>query len=685
MFKLRKRKRSLLSLKAKIILTVILFAVFIILVIYSFVSFSSKVEALRQASEYRSKVKTEEQNKKYYKIEDVYKQNDDKEENPSGGTSGLNLLLINDIKTEGFVKEYLEIAKQSEEGKLDDLAVHATVSHILGTQIAEGNTILNGTLPLTFLPVSGDQTPYWGKDNPYGVPADKFNLKNANMAFYTDGGGSVPTSDIPRQNSMGTFYGPFQQTPSYFGLQGGSKYQAAKINPSGTSDGRPSDAFYFPDQVVGLSTEMSAALSNYPTANFTSEQVSMLTSAWHNAGSGATAYQMAFGINAKNSSLIGNPYGDDGAKSLGLIFNDITNSYNKHKSALTRTVSDHLWKFIGFIALLEEGWTVDPGRNYDYVTTSNARNLRLACQILYPNKSDDEADIYVKDLIAKQTKSLDLSSSSAYGRSGGPAYFGGVSPVIHNVREETTREYVGSNGKEIPIVNEMPMETAGHLFASAYAGNYMYGTMLKYAGVGIDPTNPDDFLNNISDSEWKPGQGGIKDQVKQMGYELNGLTANREKLLDYALQFIGNPYCFGGDGRTMDNPVESKSYIQQLQSQYGNDSSNGYNVIDPFTKHKGMRLFDCSSFTASMYKEALGITLPRTSGAQINATNTSVINVANAKPGDLGGNNAHIVFFVANTPKGVLVLDQAMPGIDISLRIESNPNQYTWVTVNGVD
>ena len=89
-------------------------------------------------------------------------------DNPNGTKNGLNLLLINNIKTEGYVKEYLNIAKMSEEGQLDDLAMHASVSSILGTQIAEGNTTFDGILPLTFLPVDSSGIPYWGT-NPFGV------------------------------------------------------------------------------------------------------------------------------------------------------------------------------------------------------------------------------------------------------------------------------------------------------------------------------------------------------------------------------------------------------------------------------------------------------------------------------------------------------------------------------------
>ena len=683
MLKLKKKKKRL-STKTKTIFFIILTLILSIILLMLLVNFSAQISYLYEKQKVKANRREEASADKYYNIEEIYPEEpEDSASTGEGGVSGLNLLLINDIKTEGYVKEYLTIAKKSQEGELDDLPIHASVSAILGTQIAEGNTTAGGLLPLTFLPVDSSGVPYWGK-NPYGVDEKLFNLTNADYNFYTDGGGSVPTSNISRNNDTGTYYGPFQQTPSYFGMYGGN-YPTAKMNPESKTSSRKSDPFYFPDQVVGLSYELSSNYNKYNgVLNLTPEQAATMLSVRHNAGSGAMTYQILFGVHW-NSGAIKNDLNEE-ANSINLLFQDFDKAYNKNKAKLTRGISDHLWKFLALIMLLEEGdWYVDPSRQYDYITGSaNKNNITQAYKILHPELSDGEAYSKAQELIQSKSKTFTAPHPSAYGRSSGPAAKGGYTPILYKIRQETTTNYKGADN--IPIVHEIPMETAGHMFSTTYAGNYMYATMLKYAGVGIDPTNPDDYFNKIPEDEWKPGGSGqsIKKALETAGFptDIPNLTPNRSKLLDYASQYVGNIYCYGGDGRTLgEDPEGDVAYMQWLRNAYGSNYGH-YDHIDLNT-HKGHRLFDCSSFIQCLYKEVLNISLPRTSGAQVTAANTTNISTSQRKPGDIGGNSAHVVMYIMDVDGGYITIE-AM-GWQYGVVIRKRTTSYTWATVHGVD
>lgn len=88
----------------------------------------------------------------------------------------------------------------------------------------------------------------------------------------------------------------------------------------------------------------------------------------------------------------------------------------------------------------------------------------------------------------------------------------------------------------------------------------------------------------------------------------SGNVAFGRQIADFALQFVGNPYVYGGTSLT-----------------------NGA---------------DCSGFVQSVYKN-FGISLPRTSGEQ-GKSGTSVGSLANAQPGDLIWYSGHIGIYIGN-------------------------------------
>lgn len=88
----------------------------------------------------------------------------------------------------------------------------------------------------------------------------------------------------------------------------------------------------------------------------------------------------------------------------------------------------------------------------------------------------------------------------------------------------------------------------------------------------------------------------------------NSDAALGQQIAEYAVQFVGNPYVYGGTSLT-----------------------NGT---------------DCSGFVMSVYSH-FGISLPRTSGEQ-GASGSSVGSIDNAKPGDLVWYSGHIGIYIGN-------------------------------------
>lgn len=110
-----------------------------------------------------------------------------------------------------------------------------------------------------------------------------------------------------------------------------------------------------------------------------------------------------------------------------------------------------------------------------------------------------------------------------------------------------------------------------------------------------------------------------------------------QKIANYALQFVGNPYVYGGTSLT-----------------------NGA---------------DCSGFVMSVYKH-FGIHLPRTSGEQ-GKCGTNVGGIGNAKPGDLVSYSGHIGIYIGNGQ--IVHASSAKTGIKVS-----NANYRTILSVRRI-
>lgn len=118
----------------------------------------------------------------------------------------------------------------------------------------------------------------------------------------------------------------------------------------------------------------------------------------------------------------------------------------------------------------------------------------------------------------------------------------------------------------------------------------------SYSSSSSDETSYDEYGNVIDDSN----------TVSETTYSSSGSGAG-SSVANYALQFVGNPYVWGGTSLT-----------------------NGA---------------DCSGFVQSVYA-AFGISLPRTSYAQMSAGYE--VSYSNAQPGDLICYGSHVAIYIGN-------------------------------------
>ena len=128
-------------------------------------------------------------------------------------------------------------------------------------------------------------------------------------------------------------------------------------------------------------------------------------------------------------------------------------------------------------------------------------------------------------------------------------------------------------------------------------------------------------LGNVNTQNSAPTGGQFASSSAQATESNTGLG---QKIANYALQFVGNPYVYGGTSLT-----------------------NGA---------------DCSGFVMSVYRH-FGISLPRTSGEQ-GKCGTNIGGIGNARPGDLVHYSGHIGIYIGNGQ--IVHASSARTGIKVS-------------------
>ena len=146
--------------------------------------------------------------------------------------------------------------------------------------------------------------------------------------------------------------------------------------------------------------------------------------------------------------------------------------------------------------------------------------------------------------------------------------------------------------------------------AAASASNSNKQNSSTSSGGSSGNKNTGSSSNSAGNSNTNSGSSGSTNSSGSSSGQGTSNSADLgRQIADYALQFVGNPYVYGGTSLT-----------------------NGA---------------DCSGFVMSVYAN-FGISLPRTSGEQ-GASGSAVSGLSNAKPGDLIWYSGHIGIYIGDS------------------------------------
>lgn len=478
-----------------------------------------------------------------------------KPDNPNGTVNGLNFQLINNIKTEGYVKEYLTLALNLQEGSIGSLKVYPSVARTLGVAATEqgsyvGLPILGSVLPL------GSDGPRWDKS--IDLTLSKATSSVLSKYGYTESFGIV-------SNATGNYFGGWQVNISYM-----DSLAKSKLNVGSTLDG-----LFFPDQMYAYAqvrdNKYSVVDGYFGETKISDEARDLATSILY---SGSPIFKYIPGDNPSEQ-----------AKNLESIYK---------------------WTHSNFISPYMSLLNIDA-----FTKGSAAKFIVIMINAKLNGK------------ISQETYNYCVNSSYQYNICQSILDTWGISSSVESFLGnalDTSLPYQGNySGIMTNVIDGqvyyMVPESTGHYVGEEVLGLYYFGSMLKYAGVNVDPTDPNSYMNTLPQGEWKPSG----DSVWMQDYIGNTsvLTEKREKILTEAYKWLGSWYVLGG----WDPPVK--------------DSNGNWINGSPKSGNGSMKGFDCSRYVQYVYQTVLGIDISRSTWSQRANENTYVINESELLPGDL--------------------------------------------------
>lgn len=614
----------------------------------------------------------------YYIVERVREEFNDVEDedvvNPATTGKGLNLLLINDIQTEGFVKEYLTQCVENMDGELDLGAsmglcrdAYADVTTIIGINISETGFYSAGdgmTLPRTTLKQGSDGAPVWdGNVN---------SLKNAGYSYWSAGDTGM---------ALG---GPLQFTPGpnkYSAIDSKSKYNNSATNPYGVGVG---DCYLFSDAICGVNMMINAALDKVPAKNegekYNTGFLQLAGNLVHNKGPEGI-YQI-YGIDysrirgRSGSPSGGTPYVDFSGGSytevddiFSEIRNDLVNAGVSQEYLLEVALD---WGyFTQFFPLMVNGWYINSMAKQNILNHSDRAIDRWNAYfpdnpVSNKNELSEALDPYVKTL----SEVIGLPPAECdriYGTVNGD--YQNWSDIQHcrgnTFKVTDKRSDVYKNAAGSKIVYTFDGISMQHMFSVCAGAEYVYAKMLRYAGVGIDPTDPSTYMNMVSSGgEWAPsGYNDVVEKLKSMGLNVSGLPAERLNIVDRAYKLYDIIYhqCRG-------------AVCVQCGARCTGKCFNGMARPDHL---------DCSSFVWRVYRDAGYDTspIPTATGSYPGGL-VPVDSLDAMRPGDIIWKRGHVFIFLGVTGDQIATAEAHSHNVlsDFSFKSVSNidNNRGVW-------
>lgn len=589
--------------------------------------------------------------------------------------SGLNLLLINNIQTECFVKEYLSICAENENGLLDTTVwgVTATTESVIGINMLESGFYAAGdsaTLPKTDLPQGSDGTPVWD--------GDSHSLKKWNKTNHSSGGGTAAGGPLQYISD-----GKLTSIPT-----------KSKYNTGTSTGGGKGDCYLFPDAVCGLNNYIASGLNTYGSdaTQYAQQSVGIVGVISHNRGAGGV--YMLYGVpydtilhKKTQKSFVSLDSDTDASKNMYLqeIYSDIATSPDtvtasvRYNAGVTKNYVSYL------IPMFYSGWNASTS-TYKYVSSHYTDGLLDIWNAYFPNEAVSTKDEFLNKVAAKCSKlsdALGISDAdcdSIYGTVNGdyPDYYSDCQcGTVYKVTEHKSAAY--KHG-ESTVVFSIEGMCANHVYTSINCGSYVYAKMLKYAGVDVDPTDPSTYMNQYS-GEWTPSTSEEKEVYSTLqanGLDTSQLNENRAKVVIAAAGLVGITYhqCRGtgcNKGKAGD-PFKC--------------DGSCYNDMDAKPTH-----LDCSAFVWRAYADA-GFDMkgfPTGTSGYPGSLPLEQITFDDLKPGDLICNiGTHVMMYLGKSSESVYTVEAHEHGTlsgytTRSIRKASNASVYTYYRYPGID
>lgn len=485
--------------------------------------------------------------------------------NTSSG-SGVNLLLIAKMN-DGYAKELLNLYKDLQEGHITTKdSNYVEVSTLLGMQVNETGTY-DGTLAKSYLPYKNKKV-VW-KQSYKGLTPEQMTVRGfGNKEWQSIEGGLCSWLSEGVDSAS-------DRTP--WCMQGANVTLAkSTINGVSNASRKKAEQHYLPDNIASLNRRFNNFIKQYKvdSSSLTSEASSILAASIHNRGEGGVlqcAFGFAYNPNGGNSSKKASKVLKNDKNSLGVALNNPTSLLsgymsNSKANMASLTSSEYGRLIFAAIAAHSNNWFFSQDA-YNYLSRHSS-SFTGVWNKLYPseNVSSSKALVQVKShvsnlntaikkisgesLTSTQTKTIYETSSdyddSPYNQQRG---WGSVYCVVN-------KKIKYADGNNHTLVSCYDLVGGGYLVSACMMGKYVYAKMLKISGVGIDPTNPKTYLNDLAKSDtYVPGgtsngnsngssstNAKVNTWLSQQGVEVSTLAPKQISLMEGIYGLLGTPY-----------------------------------------------------------------------------------------------------------------------------------------------
>lgn len=629
--------------------------------------------------------------------------------------TGLNLLLINNIQTECYIKDLLTCATKSQNGEYYDALAHTSVASIITAPCMEHGFYKKsgGVIPIAYFPWDDEaNAPYYNKSY-NGVPASS--MKNEELT----------QEDVMTMGTQSQVDNKYNN--GIFGFSKKATIRKANIYADGkTRSMEGGDHYYFPDVCAQRDSTLDNGLDKLGFTDEDKQKANETSQAALGAYSGLCNNRgynggktMVFGL-AYLDTLYNAP--DTKVNTDVLTYEDrislISKVYNDSEVALSEKFrgidvasvgsSGGACAFAQAILLLEsgngwycsqefidmytnasswdklfyigkQGWnTLFPD---DPISTEAELRTRLekykADSVTAAIKQETGVSVSVSDLeLVYGIKNDNYDNSANHFETAGWWLHSGFIYCVQNVRSAAyLNKY--SDGSDPFLLSSYEVSGLGYYYACSIFGEVVYAKMLKYAGVGVDPTDPSTYLSQF-ENEWTPTtdeESTLWSTLQANGLDTASLNENRRKVVLAAAALVGIAYHQCRGGSCLD--CNTKPAVKCDGYCYNNMSARPTHL-------------DCSAFVWRTYADAGFDTrgFPTSTPGYPGGVFTKIAFEA-LRPGDVIHRSGHVMIFLGKSGESVYVVHASGHSVGSVYSTKSvytlQAEKYTFYTYTGID